>query len=106
MNIFNVKKLTPSVERRTGEERRHEPAPLPNGDRRKGADRRGMRFGVMFKTSRSTDDIEDWLEDNCEELWSVTLEGIDEDLSSKTLRVLFRSEADKVSFSRKFSGRG
>ena len=106
MKIFNVEKLTPSVERRTAEQRRQGPAPLPNGDRRKGADRRGMRFGVLFKTTRSIEDIEDWLEDNCESLWSVTLEGIDEDLSSKTLRILFMDEADKIAFSRGFGGRG
>ena len=105
MDFFNVKKLTPSVERRAVAERRQDAEPSTDGERRKGADRRGMRFGVLFRTTRSIDDIEDWLEGNCGDSWSISLEGIEEDLSSKTLRVLFMSEADKIAFSRALGDR-
>lgn len=94
--------------RRDGEERRQEAAPgekpfegvdrRQNIDRREASDRRGMRFGVIYKTVGSMTEIEDWLDDTCDGEWNLILQDMDDQLIQKTLRVMFEFEEDKKKF--------
>ena len=102
MKIFNINQRKPEVERRSGEDRRRAGDAAPEGERRRNADRRGMRHGVLYTTTRAISFLEDWLEENCREAWNVSLEGISEDLERKSVRVFFMSEQDKQAFVRAF----
>lgn len=94
--------------RRDGEERRQEDKPgnkpfegvdrRQTIDRRDSPDRRGMRFGVIYKTVGSMTEIEDWLDDTCDGEWNLILQDMDDQLVQKTLRVMFELEEDKKKF--------
>jgi hypothetical protein len=58
---------------------------------------------VILKTATAVSAIEDWLDDNCSGEWAVRMEGITEDLSVKTLRILFERPEDKERFKEAFS---
>ncbi|MEK9724282.1 MAG: hypothetical protein VW405_12495 [Rhodospirillaceae bacterium] len=56
------------------------------------------RYGVLFATEGAVADVEDWLDDSCEGDWSLIVEGMDEDLIRKSLKITFELEADKLRF--------
>lgn len=60
--------------------------------------RRQWTCGILYKTSLPVRDIERWLGDNVEGRWAVGLEGIDEGLSSKVLKIMFEDQDDKAAF--------
>ena len=99
---FKVERQVPEPDRRSGDERRQERGPFAEANRRRSIERRGMQFGVLFATTRAIWEIEEWLEQNCHGLWNVTLEGIDDNLEKKTIRILFMMEDDKMDFVRTF----
>ncbi len=100
---FKVEKRVPVPDRRSSADRRQETEPYADPNRRRSVERRGMQFGVLFTTTRAIWEIEEWLEDNCHGLWNLTLEGIDDNLEKKTIRILFMMEDDKLDFVRTFS---
>ncbi len=82
-----------------GEEKRHEPV------RRSQPDRRDIVHAVICKTSGSLTTIEDWLEDHCEGEWNLILDALDDDLTQKSIRVMFELAGDKEKFIQVY-GRG
>lgn len=75
----------------TGDERR-------SGNRRQAADRRGLPFGVHYKTSEPLAVLYDWLRDHCYGKWSVGIEAVGSDPFKKAVKVLFELESDKDTF--------
>ena len=73
---------------------------------RRSADRRVLRFGLLYTMSGPTSEAQDWLDDNCDGKWGMTLEDLDENLERKTIRVLFELESDKQNFKNMVLRRG
>ena len=67
--------------------------------------RRQWTCGILYKTSMPVRDIERWLSENIDGRWAVGLEGIDEGLSSKVLKIMFEDQDDKAAFIAAFSRR-
>ena len=57
-----------------------------------------LAFGVLFSTENAVSDVEDWLEEYCEGQWNLIIEGMDDDLIKKSLKITFEFEADKLLF--------
>ncbi|MEE9316670.1 MAG: hypothetical protein V3U48_00100 [Rhodospirillales bacterium] len=74
------------------EEKRHEP------ERRSPPDRREITHAATCKTSGSLAAIEDWLDDFCEGEWNIVLEALDDDLTQKSIRVMFELAGDREKF--------
>jgi|GEM_PF-3421415 hypothetical protein len=72
---------------------------------RKSAERRGWKFGLIFRTNESFRLIENWLEDNCKFQWGLTLEDMDDSLNARSYKVMFDDEEDKQAFVQQFTGR-
>ncbi len=79
-----------------GEEKRQEPG------RRSEKKRRGITYDLTCVTSGSLAEMEDWLDDHCEGQWNVILEGLDDNLVKKNLRVMFEYEEEREKFFRIF----
>ena len=79
-----------------GEEKRQEP------ERRSEEERRSITYDLTCATSGSLAEMEDWLDDHCEGQWNVVLEGLDDDLVKKKLRVMFEFEEERENFFRKY----
>ena len=75
------------------------------GDRR-GAERRVLRYGLLYTMSGPVAEVEDWLDEHCDGGWSMMLEDMDESLERKTIRVLFEHESDKQKFKNMVQRRG
>ncbi len=89
------------VDRRAGDT-------YPDAERRVGGgenNRRQWTCGILYKTSLPMRHIEQWLSENVEGRWAVALEGIDEGLSSKVLKIMFEDQDDKAAFIAAFSRR-
>lgn len=67
-------------------------------ERRRGVDRRGLGFGLRFKTERAVGPIEEWLDEHMPDQHRITIEGISEDLSVKDVRVVFASAEQRETF--------
>ncbi|MEQ8322267.1 MAG: hypothetical protein RH946_18545 [Rhodospirillales bacterium] len=67
-------------------------------DRRAGVDRRGLGFGLKFKTERAIGPIEDWLHEHMPHQHRLTIEGMSDDLTTKEVRVVFAREDQRVIF--------
>ena len=90
------------ADRRGGDKKPHTERRAGDGDEK---NRRRWTCGILYKTSLPVRDIEQWLTDNAEGRWAVGLEGIDDGLSSKVLKIMFETQDDKVAFIAAFSGR-
>jgi len=55
-------------------------------------------IGVLYSTAGAVADVEDWLDANCAGDWSLSVEGMDDDLIKKSLRIMFETEAEKLRF--------
>ncbi len=75
-----------------GEDRRTTP------ERRLGADRRSMTYDVTCKTSGAITRIEDRLNERCVGKWNIRLQGMDDKLITKSLRIMFELESDRKNF--------
>ena len=96
-------------DRRAGDRRNRQPPEARAPDRR-GAqggtpERRQWTCGILFRTSLPVDDIERWLEANAAGRWAVGLEGIEEQLHAKVLKIMFEKPEDKQDFMDAFSRR-
>ena len=94
-------------DRRSGGDRRQASGSAEGGERRESGerrigDRRIMRYGVRFATTRSIIVIEDFLDAECKGDWHVFLEGIDDNLAKKKVRLMFELEEDKNLFLERF----
>lgn len=67
-------------------------------ERRTGVDRRGLGFGLKFKTDRAIGPIEDWLHEHMPQQHRLTIEGLSDDLTTKEVRVVFAQEDQRVLF--------
>lgn len=90
-------------DRRSGRERRSDADGWDADERRefierRQAERRVLRYGVMFSTERQISVIEDWLDHRCHGEWSIVLDGLDETLRKKRIRIHFELESDKDTF--------
>ena len=84
-------------DQRSGEDRRSG----SGGDleiERRSAERRVLRYAVLFKTGIPYSDLETWLGANCQGEWELVLEDVDGGLKSKTLRIIFETEEDRDRF--------
>ncbi|MEK9755378.1 MAG: hypothetical protein VW338_19490 [Rhodospirillaceae bacterium] len=66
---------------------------------------RRFSLGVLFSTTGAVADVEDWLDESCTGDWNLAVEGMDETLTKKSLRILFEKEADKQVFITNFARR-
>ena len=93
-------------EHRSEENRRKAQQPYDGPDRRHGADRRGMSFGLRFTTGRRLSEIEEWLDANCSGGgYNLAIEDMSEDLGRKTVRVMFDRDEDRQRFRDYFAGK-
>lgn len=64
-----------------------------------------MTCGVSYKTEKSIETIEAWLDTNCQGDWDVNLKDMDDTNPAKMLKileVLFEMNADKEKFKEEF----
>ena len=90
-------------DRRSHIDRRRKVAPWTGdnhreGNRRKATDRRGLPFGVFYKTNKPMAILYDWLGAHCYGKWSVGLEQAEDNPLKKAVKVLFELENDKDTF--------
>ncbi len=71
-----------------------------------GPDRRRMTCGILYSCYGTIGEVEDWLEDHCQGDFDLMLEGMDEDLVRKSLKIMFELEADKATFISQFAKQG
>ena len=57
-----------------------------------------LAFGVLFSTENAVSDVEDWLENYCDGQWNLAIDGMDDALIKKSLKITFELEADKHYF--------
>lgn len=67
-------------------------------ERRAGPERRGLNYGLTFKTSAALAPLEEWLAENFPGQHRFTIEDMSEDLLVKHVRVLFTDDADRQDF--------
>ncbi len=67
-------------------------------ERRQGADRRGLGYGLKFKTERAVGPIEEWLDRYMADQHRLTIEGMSDDLTIKDVRVVFATEEQRATF--------
>ena len=68
-----------------------------------GEDRRIMSYGVLYTCYGAIGEVEDWLDDHCEGDYHLVIEGMDDDLIRKSLKIMFDLEADKTVFINDFA---
>jgi len=97
MNFFELLFSSPGTRRR--EDRRKQRDINYKGiDRRKGPDRRGLPYGISFETFRALAPLEEWLEEMMAGRYRMSIDGISDDLDSKSVSVMFAHEADREAF--------
>jgi hypothetical protein len=57
-----------------------------------------MAYVIIFKTSESLIELEDWMENNLQGHWSMSIEGLSDDRAVKTLRIAFETLEEKERF--------
>ncbi len=57
-----------------------------------------LAFALLFSTQSAVSEVEAWLDDYCEGQWKLTVEGMDDELIKKSLKITFELEADKRRF--------
>jgi hypothetical protein len=66
---------------------------------------RHFAYGVLYSTIGAVADVEDWLDENCASDWNLVVDGLDESLTKKSLRIMFEHEADKLRFISEYARR-
>jgi len=100
---MNEKHPIHEEKRLVSEDRRQEPE-TSSPNRRSGDDRRRLQYGVLYKTGDSLLTLEDWLDSHCRGNWAIAITEISEDLSFKTIQIMFEQAEDKELF-KKNAGR-
>ena len=57
-----------------------------------------LAFALLFSTQSAVSEVEAWLDEYCEGQWNLTVEGMDDELIKKSLKITFELEADKRRF--------
>ena len=57
-----------------------------------------LAFPLLFSTQAAVSEVETWLDDYCEGQWNLIVEGMDDELIKKSLKITFELEADKRRF--------
>jgi len=63
-----------------------------------GKERRKLTCGVLYNCYGAIGEVEDWLDDYCEGDFNLVIEGMDDDLVKKSLKIMFELETDKSRF--------
>jgi len=63
-----------------------------------GGERRKLSYGVLFNCHGSALEVEEWLEDHCQGDHSLVLDGMDDEMTTTRLRIMFELETDKAGF--------
>lgn len=63
-----------------------------------------LGHGVVYRTNESLLKIEDWLDGNIAGKWSIGVEGLDDVLEKKTIKIVFREADDKRKFMVEYGG--
>ena len=63
-----------------------------------------LGHGVEYRTNESLLKIEDWLDDNIAGKWSIGVEGLDDMLEKKTIKIVFGDADDKRKFMVEYCG--
>jgi hypothetical protein len=93
-------------DRRAADRRALEPSGRSEPERRgTSSERRRWTCGILYRTALPVTEIETWLYANATGKWAVALDGIDEGLGVKVLKLMFESQDDKQSFMAAFGGR-
>ena len=100
MKLFNLGGKSPDDKTpRSGDRRRAgSDAAYTGPERRQGPDRRGLAYGLKFKTKRAVGPIEEWLERYMPGDHRLTIEGMSDDLTTKEVRVVFATEEQRTTF--------
>jgi len=77
-------------EKRDGDDR--------SGEMRETAERRRLTLGVRLTFYGALSTVEEWLDDECAGDFQVVIVGISDDLTSKTVEVMFENAADRDKF--------
>ncbi|NQV47642.1 MAG: hypothetical protein HQ504_07655 [Rhodospirillaceae bacterium] len=90
-------------DRRSGRDRRledisYDGADRREFDRRQSIDRRGLPYGVFYKTDKPIVILYDWLKEYCIGKWGVGIEPVKGQADKKSMKVLFEKESDKENF--------
>jgi hypothetical protein len=64
-----------------------------------------FRHGLRLKTARISN-IEDWLDRNAEGAWDIRLDGVSEDLETKSYMIFFEQQSDLAALKWSLSYRG
>ena len=99
-NVDARQKRVVSDQSESDENLSNRPSHLSN--RRQTTDRRGWRFGLIYRTTESHSTIEAWMEDNCVGEWGLGIEDIDTELTKKSFKLMFDQERDKKAFLNSF----
>jgi len=100
MKLFDLFGKSPDDKTpRSGDRRRAgSDAHYTGPERRIGADRRGLSYGLKFKTKRAVAPIEEWLDRYMPGQHRLTIEGMSDDLTTKDVRVVFATEEQRTTF--------
>ncbi len=63
-----------------------------------GNERRKLTCGVLYTCYGAIGEVEDWLDDHCEGDVHLVIEGMDDDLVRKSLKIMFELQSDKTKF--------
>ena len=83
---------------RSGKERRQGSGGYEGKERRSGVDRRGLKFGLRFRTSWALAPLEDWLSETFPGQHQFQIEEISEDFTYKDVKVLFATDEQRNRF--------
>ena len=100
MGLFGLGKKN-GADKRVGERRQGGEHDGP--ERRSGTDQRGLAYGLKFKTVHPLAPLEDWLENTFPGEYRLIIEEISEDLAVKTVRAVFATDAQRVTFKAELS---
>lgn len=90
---------------RRGKKSEGERAPERRAANRDLGERRHWTCGVLYRTTLHISEIEGWLERSAKGEWAVGLEGVEENLQVKVLKIMFENQSDKESFMAHFAQR-
>ena len=90
-------------DRRSGLDRRLDDLSYEGPDRREfnrrqSIDRRGLPFGIFYKSDKPVVILYDWLKEYSEGKWGVGIEPAKGEAGKKSMKVLFELESDKINF--------
>jgi len=96
MKFFSLGGFGKDARPRSGERRRNGGDGYDGPERRSGADRRGLTYGLKFRTQGSLAALEEWLDARFPGDYRLTIEGMSDDLRTKEVRAVFAREDQRA----------